>query len=460
MGGKQNPRGRGRRAYGPVNLTDLDPPSQRHMEHLARISVRFAAAIVRYEHGEKVSRLSEAIGGRLVEGKAAEGLQIKDLSEGRTASGRVREAFEEPLADVVDLAVRLMLPLSRKSAIHEWIACLPVKAGRDNNAIGVDRNAYATTMAHVLVCAVGASDRQLLNQAWWLLTGTRDDHSSARADRQRIAEFEEELKRKLPGTFEEHLKRHFETEDRARNTVTREAEKGNIAFDSLGLHPNRFIKNCFPRCVILGSIPYGAPTKRGDSSAGVLLPGDDEGIAEAVEAAGRYGVALCELGEPVVELHDLERTLIPDLEERLGERLAPIDPERLAEVANWDKAVDLGIEESIPMVRYWQGEKSARLLRAKQVSDPDGGEGHDVHLWRSIGFDDPQLRAAVALIERAHQDWSFSCIARFARETQPGLAKTWTASARAGLLRASLIPSAAGACAHRRMERRRLGFDD
>ena len=460
MGGEQYSQGRGRRAYGPVKLTDLDPPSQRYMEHLARISVRFAAQIVRYEHGEKISRLSEAIGARLVEGKAVEGLQIKDLSEGRTATGRVREAFVEPLADVVDLAVRLMLLLSGKSAIHEWIACLPVKAGRDNNAIGVDRNAYATTMAHVLVCAVGASDRQLLNQAWWLLTGTRDDRSSARADRQRIAEFERELKYKLPGTFKEHLGRHFEAEDRARSTVIREAEKGNIAFGSLNLDPSRFIKRCLPRCVILGSIPHGPPTKRGDSSAGVHLPGDDDEIVDAVEAARRYGVALCGLDEPKVEFHDLERTLIPDLEERLGERLVPIDPERLVEVAHWDKAVELGIEESIPMVRYWRGEKSARLLRAKQVSDPDGGEAHDVHVWRSIGLDGPQLRAAVALIERAHQDWSFSCIARFARETQPGLAKTWTASARIGLLRASLIPNAAGACAHRRMERRRLGFDD
>lgn len=443
--------------YGPVRLDSLDKEAQKLMDRLVMAGVGFGAEIVGFDKREPLTRLSEAIGERVRSGVAKEGLEVDDLCRGKTATGRVREGMVEPMRDVVDLGVRGILALSNRPPIHEWFASLSVKAGGESNAIAVDRNPNVGTRAHVLLGAIGASDRQVLGQAEWLKKGTRDDHSCERVDSPRIAKLAGELKEPVPGPFHEHLLRNFEAEDRVRGTVAEAVERSHPAFGRFGINPTRFLENYFPQCLILGSIPFGPPTRRGTASADLFLPGDDDVTVAVVEEAGRYGVARCTLGEPKIELERLDEVLIPELADRFGENPEEIPQDQLDAVASWPVAIDLRIGENIPLVRYWRLPRSRRLLRVMQVSGPDGEEGLDVNLWRTIRLEGRLQRAAIALIERAHQPWSFSCLARFGREFEPGLAHTWKAQPREGLLRASLVPNAAGVCAHRQMEQRMFG---
>ena len=441
--------------YGPVRLDSLDAPARRLMNRLAIAGTGFGAEIVRFDKREPLTRLSEAIGHRVQTGMAKEGLEVEDLCKGKTATGRVREGMVEPMRDVVDIGARAILALSNRPPIHEWFASISVKAGDENNAIGVDRNPGAGTRAHVLLGAIGASDRQVLGQAEWLKKGTRDDHSCERADPERIARYAAELKKPIPGPFHEHLDRNFKAEDRARKLVEVAAAKRSPAFTHFGINPDRFLEKYFPRCLILGSIPYGPPVRRGAASADVFLPGDDDATVSVVEGADRYGVACCTLGEAEIDLDKLEDCLLPELTERFGEVPQEIPQEQLNAVIKRPVVIELRVGESIPLVRYWYFPKAHRLLRVMQISGPDGAEVLDVHLWRCIRLDGRLFWAAIALIERAHQPWSFSCLARFGREFAPGLAHTWKALPREGLLRASLLPNAAGVCAHRRMEQLR-----
>jgi hypothetical protein len=189
-----------------------------------------------------------------------------------------------------------------------------------------------------------------------------------------------------------------------------------------------------------------------------VFPGDDESVITTVEAAGKYGIARCELNEPEVkvEYSALEDALLPALEERFGERAEQVSPQRLNAVAEWSLANLLGVGANIRQVRIWRFPKAERLFRAMQASD-EGGEFIDADIWRTIRLsDEDALKAAFALVERAQQPWPRSCITRHRKEFEPGLVKASSARARTGLMRASLLASAAGASAHREMEIRGL----
>lgn len=441
----------GRSISRPVRLDLLDKEAQVEMNSLIHRATVFGAGIAGLEKSEPLVRLAEAIGACAVDKTAREGLEIEALCKGKTASGRVRRSLEEPLRDAIDLAVRAMLAIAGRPALHEWYASLAVEVGGESNAIGIDKNPNVRAGGHVLLGAVGASDRQLLTQAEWLKAGTRDDHTSPRADRRRIEEFESELGAPIPGPIHEHLDANFEAEDRSRRIAELAAEKRGPIFAQCGIDPGKYLAHYFPRCVILGSLPYGAPTKRGTASAGRLLPGDDDAIAAVVEAHDRYGVAHCTLDEPEVPLENLDDSVLPRLAQRFGEVPQAVDQSLLDAVGAWGVSDELRITENLQLVRYWYLPKAERLLRVMQVSGPDGSEMLELHLWRMIRL---RLRAAIALIERAHQPWTFTCIGRFGREFAPGRAQTWKAFTREGFLRAYLIPNAAGVCAFRNMERR------
>lgn len=443
---------------GPIRLEELDTLAQRDMNALIEAGIRFAAGLVGFKKGEPVIRLCEAIGEAVVDRSACKGLEIDELCEGKTGTGRVREGLVEPVRDVVDLSTRAILAMSNRPAIHEWVASLSVKAGPESNAIAVDKYPNVGGRAHVLLGAIGSSDRQVLGQAEWLKKGTRDDHSDPRADLERIATLAEQLGKAVPGPFHEHLQSLFEAEDRTHDLAQEAGAKRPALFGGFGVNPQTFADSYFPSCVILGTVPYGPPTKRGHASKGLFLPGDDEETVAVVEGCNRYGVARCSLVEPAVELEALDDVIIPELSERLGESPEPVPQDQIDRVLGWPVSSELRILENLPLVRYWWFPQSKHLLRSMQLSAPDGAEVLDVHLWRAIRLEGRQLRAAIALIERAHQPWTFSCIARFGREFEPGLAGTWKAVPREGLLRASLVTNAAGVCAHRRMTRRLQGY--
>lgn len=152
----------------------------------------------------------------------------------------------------------------------------------------------------------------------------------------------------------------------------------------------------------------------------------------------------------------VEDQLLPALSKRLGEDPKPVPPRRLGEVAEMHRAQLLGIGANIRQVHFWRFPKSEIMLRAMQ-SSLSGGQYIDTDLWRTIRLDDEHQRVAVALLERAQQVWPQACIERYRKELQPGKMQPSSALARFGLLKSSLIASAAGVSAHRDMELRHYG---
>lgn len=447
--------------YGTVRLSRLDEDAWKQAQDLLARSIKFAAEVTGNGDGFQIGRLAEAIAAEMVAELAPKGLALEKLCESKQLSdGRIREFFGEELRGLIDVAVRALLPLTNRTAIHQYLRTEPVRVGKESHAIGIDHEKGAPHIAYILVCSLGCCDRNLINQADWLLTDTHDDRTSARADWARIKGFEAELGYVLPGSLEQHLEGMFDAEARAQQRVAQAANARHSAFYRAGIDPQRFERFCFPKCVILDRMPLGRP-RVGPTRAfsREVFPGDEPSVIEAVEAAGKYGIARCQLQEPEVnaEYSALEDTLLPALSERLGEAPEPIAPRRLNAVAEWSLANLLGVGANIRQVRIWRFPKSECLLRAMQASD-DGGEFIDADLWRTIRLSEEEaLRAAFALVERAQQVWPISCISRYRKECEPGMVMASSARARTGLLRSSLLASAAGASAHREMEIRRLG---
>ena len=450
----------GNPVYGTVKLSKLDLTGERELQDLIRTAVDFGAEVTEYGDAFPIAQLATAIAEEMVLETASKGVAIDKLCEGRTGEGHIREYFGEPLRDVVDIAVRALLPLTKRTAIHEYLRADPVRVGNESHAMGIDHEKGAPHLANLLVCSLGCCDRNLINQAVWLLSGTHDDRTSQRANWSRIEVFEEELGRPLPGSVDEHLEMLFAAEARAKEKVSYAAKRGHPAFQKAEIDAIKFERFCFPKCVILDRLPFGPARPRpAEDFTQELFPGDDENVIATVERAGKYGVARCKLEEPEIKVGyaALEDVLLPALAERLGEPPEAISPRRLSEVAKWNLANLLGVGANIRQVRIWRFPRSGRLLRAMQVSD-QRGEFLDADLWRTIRLsDEDSLRAAFALIERAQQVWPRSCIRRYREEFQPGLVKASSATSRTGLLYSSLIANGAGVSAHREMEIRELG---
>jgi hypothetical protein len=447
-----------RPAYGPVRLTRLDPQAVREMKMLIRRATLFSREVIGFEHGYPIAQLAEAIGDRIVSGEAPDGLEIDDLCQGRTASGRIRDGFGEEMRDLVDLAVRTLFFFGRRYALYGHITSIPVSVGRDSQAIGVDSHPGVGPRAHILIGALGSADRILISQGRWLLTGTRDDHSSPRADPERIARFSLELGDRLPGSIEEHLARQFEAEDRTERVVEAAAEKNHSAFGNAWLDPSKVSAYGFPKCLIIDSILHAPPSKRGQTSGGELYPGNSEAVVEAILSAKRYGIVRCELPDTEVPLTSLEDDLLPALEECYRERRKPLPTHLEDQIVNWNRAHELQVGQNLRLVRYWWFEEAGILLRSIQLTGVDEGEILSVSLWRIVGLDHANLRAAVVLTERAEQSLARICLTRYRHETEIGLMKPWKAPYREGLLVASLLPNAAGVTAHREMELRQERF--
>jgi hypothetical protein len=453
---KQVPSEKGRPSwrpiYGPVLLQRLDPAGVQEMKLLISRGAHFSWEILQYEHGLPISRLAEAIGERIVGGEAARGLEIDDLCQGRFGAGHIREGFGESMGDFIDLSVRAILALSDRNTIYGHITSLPMRVGRDSNALGIDRNPGVGPIAIAMFGALGSSDRLLPHRSRWLLTGTHDDHSSPRADPERIARFTGELGFTLPGPLWEHLARQFAAEDRVENLVVEAINNGHSAFDLYWIAPEKFGRYGFPKCVIVDSIASGAPTKKGGDRARDLYPGDMEDVVETLLSARRYGIVRCELPQPKVPREQVEDELLPALEEQYREAPRSLPSDVLEDVARWKRANELQVGENIHLVRYFWFERANVLLRSIQLTGAEEGEILGVDLWRIVSLRERNLRAAVALTERAQQDLARHCLTRYRYETEIGRMKAWKAPYREGLLSASLLPNAAGVSAHRRME--------
>jgi len=451
------------RVYGLVRLKRLDEKGVKELKDLLARALNFAGHVTGNGDAFQINRLAEALALAAIEETALKGSAINKLCDTqRLSDGHIREFFYEEVRGIIDVAVRALLPMTDRTAIHEYLRTEPLRVGKESHAIGIDHEKGAPHLAYILVCSLGCCDRNLVNQADWLLTGTHDDRTDPRANFDRIDAFSEELGYRLPGSLAEHLESMCDVEERALAYVSEATRRLPRVFREAGIDPVKFTRFCFPRCVILDRMPLGRPqASPARDFSYEIFPGDDSGVVSAVEAAGKYGIARCRLEEPEVKTRysALEDSLIPALAERMGEEPEQISPRRLNLVAEWSLANLLGVGANIRQVRIWRFPKSECLLRAMQASD-EGGDFIDADLWRTIRLSEEEaLRAAFALVERAQQIWPRTCISRYRKEFEPGLVKASSARARTGLLRSSVIASAAGASAHREMEIRGLDLE-
>jgi hypothetical protein len=441
--------------FGRVRLRRLDPDARVEMMRTIDAPTMAASKIIDFSHGAPMARLAEGYAQQIVDGRAMKGVEISSLS----TSGHIRAGFTDQLGEVIDLAVRCFLPMYGQRAFHEYITSIPVVVGKEMNGIGADQNPNATRVAHILLAGIGGKDRTFFHQIRFLLSGTTGDHSSLRADLEKIELWKSELGRvKLAGPIHEHLQDVFESETTARRCVEGAVDRGEDPFAFLPIGSEEFIDVCCPRCVILDRLPFSPPIKRAQASGDEVFPGDDEAIVEVVEDAGRYGIARCETKEPKVDLDALEDELLPELCERFGEKAEVVAPGLLGEVASWDIANDLGVGVDISLVKYWHFPEAGYLLRAKQVSGPGGGQIVDTDVWRMIRLDRKLLKETITLVERAHQCWPSACADRHREESGLGLVRASKAPQREGLLKISLLANGAGVSAHRDMERRNAGL--
>ncbi len=444
-----------KRMYGPVRLDRMDSVAQREALALARKAAEFGGEVIGWPHGASIASLAEGVARELFEGTARNGLVLSRLCPGRAGISRLGEKFTgEALRDSVEIGVRSLLPHFGFKAVHEHVTSVPVRPNKDMHGYAIDQIPNRSRMGHVLLSSVGSDDRILHTQAIWLTTGTVDDHTSPRADLGRVDRWSKELGKPLAGTLCENLTEMFEAQNRARNYALVAASGSGAVFKKFGLDPQAFLEANFPLCVILDRLAYGPPSENGASSAAVVFPGEDDEIVTAVEAAGRRGIARCKIDdEEGVSLDSVERSMLPELAKRLGERPVPVAQEVLEAVAGWQVASGLGIGVNIRLVRYWHFRKTGHLLRVVQGS---GGSGqfHDVHLWRMVRPGGEFLREAITLVERAHQPWPSSCVDRYREECAPARMNSTIARQREGLLKTTLLANAGGVSAHRQMELR------
>jgi hypothetical protein len=442
--------------YGAVRLDKLDSGAQREMHQLTRKAAEFGGEVIGWPHGAAIASLAEGVAKELIDGTARRGLALSRLCSGRAAISRIGEKFAgQELRDAVELGVRSLLPHCGFSAIHEHVTSIPVRPNKDMHGFAIDQMPRRSRMGHVLLSSVGSDDRSLATQAIWLTTGTVDDPTSPRADRSRIERWGRELERSPPGSLSESLAEMFEAQDRAQYMAVDAASARPDAFDKFGIDPDVFLADCFPRCMILDNLAYGAPVEIGASSAKVVCPGEDDAIMRVAEAAGRHGIARCKVEEQErVDLDAIERSLLPSLEERFGEKAEAVPQLTLEQVAKWKVASGLAIGVNVRLARYWHFKKAGYLLRAVEVVG-EGRQLHEVHVWRTIRMDSSKLRETITLIERAHQPWPGSCVERYREECEPARMNSTSARQREGLLKTTLLANAAGVSAHREMELRR-----
>jgi hypothetical protein len=440
----------------PVRLDQLDAEARKQAWTLLLTATRFAASITGYDHPDRGATLANEIGQRMIHGTAKEGLEIQDLCDGRTSEGHVREVFEGDVEVTIDIAVRAVQALLAKPPIHEELFSVVRRTGRDSSAIASDKNPNVARVAPLIGIALGGSDRHLPDVAIPFTTGTRDDHSSSRADPMRIAAFSQELGARLPGRPHEHVLRLLEIEARARKVVVRAAESRPELFAKVGLDPQRFVKSYFPRCLVANPLPYAAPKAQGDSAGDWHHPGDDDDLARVLVEAHKHAVLRCELDEPQTQLPlDGRDDAIDALAERFGERPIDISQDELATVQRKQAAVDLGITWDWKSVRYWWFRESERLVRGVEVVDPrTQAELVELELWRTVQLTD-QLEAAVILVEHMQGGWPARCLHRYFAACEPGLMKPHKTRYRSGLLLLSFLANAALVAAERAMHTRR-----
>jgi hypothetical protein len=423
---------------GPVDLRLVDHDEAKA---LLEIPLKLASAVVDDVDAYIFHQLAEAVidmmlgveskaGDPIIQRIADEGLNVKRLTTlSRTGRGRLHEHVDGDWHTLAELVIRGIAAVAGRLVLYEQLSSERVEVGRRHHGIGTDKcgDRLPNTL-RMLVLGAGMRDRMYPISTRPLLTGTRDDHSSSRADLSRIETWGRQLGRPPPGPLAEHVQEVLADEESAW-LLARNAVLDRPELFSRELSKQR-LADTFARPLLMGEMPYGPIEREYRERTSCLLPGKYPEVAEAVASAGRRGV-----------LFSGSSNLRPgDADFRF--EFAPLAVGRLP------RTYELGITLSASAT-YFYSAKYQQLARAVV------GKGVRLDLWQLVGYDDGRLLEAVGLIERYLQaTWTKACMKRWNDDCAPGLLKAHNPVMCAAYLDLLNVANAAVVEAHRQQARR------
>lgn len=192
------------------------------------------------------------------------------LAELTRAGAISRARLSDVINDMWPLAAEAViraLPGLPPPAFEE-IASVPVRVSARNDGFGVDARHGVGASLHALVTLLTRADLSLVVSTARLAAGTRDDPSSDRADRSRIAYWSSQPGASQPRPFARAVKDMLATS----SDVIRRADGASSPV------------------LVMGPIQYGPPRYRSRLSGDTLYPGHDRALIRTVEEAGRVGL--------------------------------------------------------------------------------------------------------------------------------------------------------------------------
>jgi hypothetical protein len=428
--------------YGHLDCERLEPADVVAIDEGIRSSIAIAGKMTENTHALEHAELASAILAHSLDGRAAQGLQIGLLCEGRLGEGKIREKLvTSALPLTTNIAARLaQARQGRPPSYSELAVALTPSAGNSTAALGFDANPNVAARGRAMMMVLGSPDRSVTTSVRPFTTGTHDDHSSPSANRARIKGFERELGEPIPGTPPEHAEAVFKEEKQARSLSKAAAEESPHLLEEAGINADNFYKLYFPKCVIAREWSYGTPERRNESRLGVLYPGDDDDFAEVVLEANKCAIAACDINAVAPDPANARNALA----KHFGETPVDIPDSILYRIAEWGPAARLAVSVSsdVSYMYFPRARRFVRLMVTVEWVDGERQFGLDAQMWHAIGLDKHVL-AAITLIERAQERWPRACLERFIWQCGLGRIRPTKASIRQALYHLS-APANAG----------------
>ncbi len=374
----------------PVSFEQVDV---RHAIDIATTAIKAAAVIVGDIDAFTYTQLTAYLIEEIASGRAADGIQVKSAcSATRTSRGHLPELYTECWELTSQLAVRLTTVLRERSVRFEELYAHSAEISRDHHGLGMDHRPGARHAMQFVGFVLGTVDSHTTATAMPLLIGTLDDVCAPNADNGRIQAFADARGRSLPPSLGAHAEELLSM----RGLIYRKLH-GRPELRRL-LHPfgitEHDVAKAFPNTLVVREMPFGPPETRRRSSAGVLIPADDVSLMHTLGRLG--GRALVFAGRPTgttgaaPTAHELARR---------GYREVPWVGGDLADAFGLGRLGPWNVE-----FRY--AYKEQMLLRIEV------GEGAWTEAWRLLRFRESDLPEAMALVERAREDWPRHCLDR------------------------------------------------
>lgn len=378
----------------PVSIANADPGA---VGEFAEQAVTAAARVVPDVDDHVVKRLVVEVIGKICEGATTKGLKLeKLLKDTRLGNGHTRENhFTPELTVLADIATRTMLVASRRRVEYERVLVTWARTGRERNALGTDGVKNAARGMSFMVLAQGCGDTLTPSLEIPFTTGTRHDHTSARADLAEIERLTRYLGRRPNGSPSEHLNELLDACNASRERVT-EAAADHRGYALLA-------RRGFSDLVMATSMVCGPAPRRGYRGEYIHAPGLDEDFIDVLRKAGKRGILHLEARDP-----------------RKSLSIAAIEKQGFRRCQFYHSDFDRDLHNDVDRGVSWYWHATAqRLLRVAEETRGDS-VGIRADCWYVLELADDLLQA-VALARKYVQRWPDYCIERWVRDTGLGL---------------------------------------